>query len=83
MTTTFLLTLSFNNAPLNNPLPNQVVFCTSFYTGIIYLKYLPYNSFNLNNVMMIVLNVNIEPRNLKSATYVKEIKQLINFNPEL
>ena len=26
MTRTFLLTLSFNNAPLNNPLPNKIVF---------------------------------------------------------
>ena len=30
---------SFNNAPINNPLPNEIVFCTSFYTGIIYDGY--------------------------------------------
>ena len=32
------ITFSFNNAPINT-LPNEIVFCTSFYTGIIYDGY--------------------------------------------
>ena len=86
MTKALLLTLSFNNAPLNNPLSNQI--STSFYAGIIYdvyLKYLPHNSFNLNNLKAImVLNdynsLAIEPRNLKSVLFHRISRSCATYN---
>ena len=52
-------TLSFNNSPLQNSLPNQIVFFTSFNTGLIIDGYYE-NSYPITalNIITYGLNVN-------------------------